>query len=100
MDGDRDRNPHWSTGLSSQGPNEEQKEGEHEQGSQDHEGCIHPLRRWDSPRQAGLGMMEHVIKLDTLNVAGNEAKHGLLRPKLCFEERSASVALDFLFPVY
>ena len=26
MDGDRDRDPHWSTGLSSEGPNEEQKE--------------------------------------------------------------------------
>ncbi|KAK7801985.1 hypothetical protein U0070_005972, partial [Myodes glareolus] len=34
MDGDRDRDPQWS----SQGPNEEQKEGEHEQGSQDREG--------------------------------------------------------------
>ena len=42
-DGDRDRDPHWSTGLSSQGPNEEQKEGEHEQVSQDREGCVHPL---------------------------------------------------------
>ena len=41
MDGDRDRDPHWSTRLSSQGPNEEQKEGEHEQGIQDHEG-VHP----------------------------------------------------------
>ena len=30
MDGDRDGGPHWSTGLSPQGPNEEQKEGEHE----------------------------------------------------------------------
>ena len=29
MDGDRDGDPHWSTGLSPQGPNEEQKEGEH-----------------------------------------------------------------------
>ncbi|CAO2584958.1 hypothetical protein LEMLEM_LOCUS3390, partial [Lemmus lemmus] len=35
MDGDRDRDPRWSTGLSSQGPDEKQKEGEHEQGSQD-----------------------------------------------------------------
>ena len=34
MDGDRDRDPHWSTGLTSQGPDEEQKEVEHEQGSQ------------------------------------------------------------------
>ncbi|KAM7326372.1 hypothetical protein ACRRTK_014850 [Alexandromys fortis] len=41
MDGDRDRVPHWSTGLSSQGPNEEQMEGEHEQGCQDH-GGVHP----------------------------------------------------------
>ena len=40
MDGDRDRDPHWSTGLSSQGPNEEQKEGEHEQGRQDREECM------------------------------------------------------------
>ncbi|KAK7811210.1 hypothetical protein U0070_026550 [Myodes glareolus] len=38
MDGDRDRDPRQSTGLSSLGPNEEQKEGEHEQGSQDHDG--------------------------------------------------------------
>ena len=43
MDGDRDRDPHWSTGLSSQGPNEEQKEGEHEQGRQDREECVQPL---------------------------------------------------------
>ena len=27
MDGDRDGDAHWSTGLSLQGPNEEQKEG-------------------------------------------------------------------------
>ena len=46
MDGDRDGDPHWSTGLSPQGPNEEQKEGEHEKGSQDHEGCAHPLQWW------------------------------------------------------
>ena len=31
MDGDRDRDPHWNTGLNSLGPNEKQKEGEHEQ---------------------------------------------------------------------
>ncbi|CAO2587056.1 hypothetical protein LEMLEM_LOCUS4307 [Lemmus lemmus] len=42
MDGDRDRVPHWSTGLSSQGPDEERKEGEHEQGRQDREGCAPP----------------------------------------------------------
>ena len=29
MDGDRDGDPHWSTELSPQGLNEEQKEGEH-----------------------------------------------------------------------
>ena len=74
MDGGRDTDPRWSTGLSCQDPNEEQKEGEHEQGSQDYEGCVRPLRRWDisngrSPRPAGLGLMEHVIKPDSLNVA-------------------------------
>ena len=42
---DRDRDPHQSTGLSSQGPFEEQKEGEEEQDSQDHEGLVHPLRQ-------------------------------------------------------
>ena len=47
MDGDRDGDPHWSTGLSPQGPNEEQKEGEHEKGSQDHEGYVHPLIQGD-----------------------------------------------------
>ena len=65
MDGDRDGEPHWSCGLSHQGTDEEQKEGEHEQGSQDCEGCIHPL---SSPRPAGLGLNEHVIKPDSLNV--------------------------------
>ncbi|KAK7813335.1 hypothetical protein U0070_015532 [Myodes glareolus] len=33
-------NPHWSSGLRPQGPNEEQKEGKHEKGSQDHEGLV------------------------------------------------------------
>ena len=47
MNGDRDGDPHWSTGLSPQGPNEEQKEGEHEKGSQDREGCVHPLIQGD-----------------------------------------------------
>ena len=37
----------YRTGLSSQGPDEEQKEGKHEQGSQDREGLVYPLRRWD-----------------------------------------------------
>ena len=40
MKGDRARDPHWSTGLSSQGPNEEKKERKHEQGSQYHEGTF------------------------------------------------------------
>ena len=35
MDGDRDRDTHWNTELNSLGPNEKQKEGEHEQGRQD-----------------------------------------------------------------
>ena len=61
-------------GLNSLGPNEKQKEGEHEQGSQDHEGCDHPLIQGDlsnesSPRPAGLELNEHVIKPDSLNVA-------------------------------
>ena len=47
MDGDRDGDPHWSTGLSPLGPNEEQKEGEQEKGSQDSEGCVHPLIQGD-----------------------------------------------------
>ena len=69
-----DRDPHWSTGLSPQGPNEEQKEGEHEKGSQDREGCVHPLIQGDwsggsSPGPAGLGLKEHVIGPDYLNVA-------------------------------
>ena len=56
MDGDRDGDPHWSTG------------------SQDREGCVHPLIQGDwsnesSPRPAGLGLNEHVIKPNSLNVA-------------------------------
>ena len=47
MDGDRDGDPHWSTGLSPQGLNEEQKEGEHEQERQDREECVHPLIQGD-----------------------------------------------------
>ena len=35
MDGDGDGDPHWNTGLNSLGPNEKQKEREHEQGRQD-----------------------------------------------------------------
>ena len=47
MDGDRDGDPHWNTGLNPQGPNEEQKEGEHEKRNQDCEGCVHPLLQGD-----------------------------------------------------
>ena len=70
MDGDRDRNPHWSNRLSSQSPDEEQNKGEHEQGSQDCEGCVHSLRQRDwsngsSLRPAGLGLNAHVIKPDS-----------------------------------
>ena len=46
MDGDRDGDPHWSTGPSPQGPNEEQKEGEHEKGCQDREGWRSPTDTW------------------------------------------------------
>ena len=35
MDGDRDRDTHWNTGLNSLGSNEKQMEGEREQGKQD-----------------------------------------------------------------
>ena len=38
MDGERDKDPRQSKELSPQGPVEEQKEGEDEQGSQDHKG--------------------------------------------------------------
>ena len=74
MDGDRDRDPLWSTGLSPQGPNEERKEGEQERGSQDREECVHPLIQGDwsggsSPGTAGLGLKEPVIGRDSLNVA-------------------------------
>ena len=42
IDGDIDGDPHWSTGLSPQDPNEEQKEGEHEKRNQDREGVRSP----------------------------------------------------------
>ena len=74
MEGDWDRDPHWSTGLSPQGLNEEQKEEEHEQERQYREECVHPLIQGDwskesSPRPIGLGLNEHVIQPDSLNVA-------------------------------
>ena len=50
-------------------------EGEHEKGSQDRKGYVHPLIQGDwsdesSPRPVGLGLNEHVIQPDSLNVAG------------------------------
>ena len=76
MDGDRDRNPHQSNGLSFQGPVEEPKEGKDEQRSLDCEGLVHPLRQCacsngSSPYPGGLGLNEHEINLDSLNVADN-----------------------------
>ena len=58
-----------------QGPNEEQKEEEHEKGNKDCEGCDHPLIQRDGsneslPRRVGLGLNEHVIQPDSLNVTG------------------------------
>ena len=47
IDGDRDGDPHWSTGLSPQGPNEEQKERDHEKGNQNRVGCVHPQIQGD-----------------------------------------------------
>ena len=52
-----------------------QKNGD-EQGSLNCEGLVHPLRQYDcsngsSPNPAGLGLNEHVIKMDSLNVAEN-----------------------------
>ena len=73
-DGDRDGDPHWSTGLSPQGPNEEQKEGKQERLRTARGAFIHPLIQGDwsggsSPGPAGLGLNKHVIGLDSLNVA-------------------------------
>ena len=70
---DRNRDPHQSIELSSKGPVEEWKEGEYEQGCQDHEDLVNPLRHCvgdngNSPTPAGLGMNEHGIKLVPLNV--------------------------------
>ena len=48
----------------------EQKEGEDDQGSQDREELVHPLRQCacsngSSPNAAVLGLKEHVIKPDS-----------------------------------
>ena len=53
-----------------------EKEGEDEQRSQDHEGLVHQLRQCtcsngSSPKPAGLGLNEHVIKPVSLIVAAN-----------------------------
>ena len=54
MDGDRDRDPHWNTGLNSLGPNEKQKEREREQRRKENvskegkiRGNLHPLMDGD-----------------------------------------------------
>ena len=70
--------PTLSNELSSQGLYEEQKEREHEQKSQENEGCAHPMWWWgwsigSSPRPAELVLMEQVIKLDSMNVADKES---------------------------
>ena len=70
------RDPHWSTGLSSQGPVEEQKEEEDEQGNQESKRLEHPLRQCvcsngSSPNPAGPGLNEPAIKRNFLNVADN-----------------------------
>ncbi|XP_049994511.1 large ribosomal subunit protein mL39 isoform X4 [Alexandromys fortis] len=77
MKGDRDRDPHWSTGLKSQGSNQKQKEREHKQGTQDREGCTHTQRQWgcsigNSPRPAGLGLKKPGLKPVSLNIVDNE----------------------------
>ena len=58
-------------------PVEEQKEGVDKQGSQDCKGLVHPLRQCacsngSSTNPAGTALNQHVIKLDSLNVADNE----------------------------
>ena len=45
MDGNRDRDPHRNTGLNSLGPNEKQKEREHEQRRQDQREAS-PVDEW------------------------------------------------------
>ena len=47
MDGDTDRDPIGTLDCAPQGPNEGQKEEEHEKGNQDREGCDHPLIQGD-----------------------------------------------------
>ena len=74
MDEDKNRDPHQSTELSSQGPVEDQKEGEDEKGSQDRWELVYPLRQCacsngSSPNPAEPGLNEHVIKSNSLNVA-------------------------------
>ncbi|KAK7828619.1 hypothetical protein U0070_007143 [Myodes glareolus] len=64
-DGDKVGDPHWSTGLSPPGPNEEQKDEEHEKRNQYCEGCYHPLIQGNGsngslPRPVGLGLNKDV----------------------------------------
>ncbi|KAK7823049.1 hypothetical protein U0070_025866 [Myodes glareolus] len=93
MDGDRDGDPHWSTGLSPQGPNKERKEGEQERGSQDREGCVHSLIQGDwsggiSPGPAGLGLNERVIGPNSLNVAGMGADWEAIDNELSLQQKA------------
>ena len=76
MDGDRDRDPYWNTGLSSQA---QMKSRRRENMSKEVRTTrVGPptetvcLIKWELTKPAGLGLNEHVIKLDSLNVADNE----------------------------
>ena len=70
IDRDRDRDPHWSTGPSSQGPmkssRRENKEVRTVRGASTHGDGGTDLMR------ARMGLTEHVIKSNSLNVADNE----------------------------
>ena len=50
MDGDRDRDPHWNTGLNSLGPNEKQKERETVSNEVRIRGNLHPMMDGDRDR--------------------------------------------------
>ena len=71
MDGDRDRDPHWNTGLNSLGPKEKQKEGECEQGRQDQREPS-PDNRWRLRQKPTL---EHWTEPPMSNEEQNEGEH-------------------------
>ena len=62
MDGDRERDPHWNTGLNSLGPKEKQKEGERAQERQDQ--IIHN-------RRTSNGQKTLKVMLNLLSDQGN-----------------------------